>query len=138
MRNSLRVAVAALALGAAASLPAAAQSSTSFKIAYVNPQAILQNAPGRTEAEATLQREVQSAQEQIKRMSDSLNAMVAAYTKEEGTLTAAQKETRTKAIRTRQEEYQKRQAALEESFGQRQQALMNPIMEQVRKALEDV
>lgn len=137
MRNSLRVAVAALALGAAASLPAAAQSS-STKVAYVNPQAILQNAPGRAEAEATLQREVQSAQEQIKRMSDSLNAMVSAYTKEEGTLSAAQKETRTKAIRTRQEEYQKRQASLEESFGQRQQTLMNPIMEQVRKALEDV
>lgn len=139
MRNVLRAAMAALALSAAASLPAAAQASSQpTRIAYVNPQAILQNAPGRADAEATLQRELTGAQEQMKRMSDSLNAMVADYQKAQASLTAAQRETREKSIRDRQQEYQKRQQSLEEQFGQRQATLMNPIMEQVRKALEDV
>ena len=136
MRTSLRAAAAALAFTAAASFPAAAQAPT--KIAYVNPQALLQNAPGRAEAEATLQKEVTTAQEQMKRMTDSLNAMVTDYQKTATTLTAAQKETREKAIRSRQEEYQKRQQSLEEQFGRRQQTLMSPIMEQVRKALESI
>lgn len=140
MRTSLRAAVAALALGAAASLPAAAQSSPApnSKLAYVNPAAILQNAPGRTEAEATLQRELTSAQEQIKRMSDSLGTAVEDYRKVQATLTAAQRETRERTLQTRQQDYQKRQQALEEQFEQRRAALMNPIMEQVRKALEDI
>ena len=136
MRTSLRAAAAALAFTAAASLPAAAQSPT--KIAYVNPQALLQSAPGRAAAEATLQKEVTTAQDQLKRMTDSLNTMVVDYQKAQATLTTAQRETREKAIRTRQEEFQKRQQSLEEQFGQRQQTLMSPIMEQVRKALEDI
>jgi len=136
MRTSLRAAAAALAFTAAASFPAAAQSPT--KIAYVNPQALLQSAPGRAAAEATLQKEVTTAQDQLKRMTDSLNTMVVDYQKAQATLTTAQRETREKAIRTRQEEFQKRQQSLEEQFGQRQQTLMSPIMEQVRKALEDI
>lgn len=140
MRITVRAAVAALALGAAASLPAAAQSSSAapFKVAFVNPTAILQNAPGRSEAEATLQRELTSAQEQIKRMSDSLGTAVEEYRKAQATLTATQREAREKTLQTRQQDYQKRQQALEEQFEQRRAALMNPIMEQVRKALEDI
>jgi outer membrane protein len=138
MRTSLRAAAAALAFTAATSLPAAAQSASPTKIAYVNPQALLQNAPGRAEAEATLQKEVTTAQEQMKRMTDSLNAMVVEYQKAQATLTTAQRETREKSIRSRQEAFQKRQQSLEEQFGQRQQTLMSPIMEQVRKALEDI
>ena len=138
MRTSLRAAAAALAFTAAASLPAAAQSAPPTKIAYVNPQALLQNAPGRAEVEATLQKEVTTAQEQMKRMTDSLNTMVVDYQKAQATLTTAQRETREKTIRSRQEEYQKRRESLEEQFGQRQQTLMGPIMEQVRKALEDI
>lgn len=140
MRTSLRAAIAALTLTAATALPAAAQTSTTstFKIAYVNPAAILQSAPGREAAEATLQRELQGAQVQIKRMSDSLGTAVDEYRKVQATLTAAQRETREKTLQTRQADYQRRQQALEEQFEQRRAALMNPIMEQVRKALEDI
>jgi outer membrane protein len=144
MSTSLRAAFAALALAATASLPAAAQapspgpSTAPARIAYVNPQAVLENAPGRAEAQATLQREVTSAQEQMRRAGDSLNTAVQDYQKVQATLTAAQRETREKTLRTRNEEFQKRQQSLEEQLAQRQAALMNPIMEQVRKALEDI
>jgi len=139
MQMNLRAAVAALALVAAASLPAAAQQpSQGMKFAYVNPQAVLQAAPGRAEAEATLQKELDAAREQLQKLGDSLNTAVAEYQKVQATLTAAQRETREKALRTRSEEAQKRQQTLEEQFSQRQAAVMNPIMEQVRKALEDI
>lgn len=140
MGNSFRAAITALVVVVVAASTSGAQSATSagVKIAYVNPAAILQNAPGRAEAEAMLQKELTGAQEQIKRMSDSLTTLVSDYQKLQSTLTAAQRETRERGLRTRQEEFQKRQQALEEQFGQRQQSVMNPIMEHVRKAIEDI
>jgi outer membrane protein len=140
MRTSLRATTLALALSAAATLPAAAQNApaSGTRIAYVNTQALLQAAPGRAEAEQAYEREMAGFRDQVKRMSDSLNAMIADYQKVQATLPAAQKETREKAIRSKQEEYQQRSQALEQQAAQRQDALMQPIMENVRKALEDI
>ena len=55
-------------------------------------------APGRAAAESLFAREAQPMQEQIKRMSDSLDAMVAAFQKKQATLTPAQRDAQGKEL----------------------------------------
>ncbi len=136
MRLILRAAPVALALAVALTGVASAQST--FKIAYVNTQALLQNAPGRPEAEAAFNKDAQGYQEQLKKMSDSLNAMIASYNKAEPTLTQPQKDTRTNSIRALEQEFQGKQQELQQQASERQNQLMAPIMEEVRKVLEDI
>ncbi|MHB1072493.1 MAG: OmpH/Skp family outer membrane protein [Gemmatimonadaceae bacterium] len=118
------------------SASAGAQAPT--KIAFVNTQTIFAQAPGRAEAEQAWNAESGKYQEQLKRMNDSLNTLVESYQKAEATLTAAQKDTRQKAIRAKQEEYQARAQQLEQQAGSRRDELLQPIMERIQKAVDDI
>lgn len=109
-----------------------------LKIAYVNPQALFENAPGRVQAESTFTRETAGFRSELQKLGQSLQTMVQAYQREEASLTAAQKETRQRAISATQDSLQRRQQTLEEQAARRQGELMAPIMEAVRKVLEDI
>jgi outer membrane protein len=142
MRSFLRAASGALAvltLTATVTHTARAQQQTGgFKIAFVNMGAVLDNAPGRAQAESTYTRELRGYGDQVKKMSDSLNTMFAAYQKQEPSLTATQKESKQKALRDYQEQLQEKQQQLTQQAQQRQNELMAPIMEQVKKVLDDI
>lgn len=142
MRSFLRRACATLAvltLTLGFSRGAQAQSpSAQFRIAFVNTAVLLDNAPGRAQAESTYAREARSYGDQLKKMNDSLNTMFTAYQKQEPTLTATQKETKQKAMRDLQQQLQDRQQQLTQQAQQRQNELMAPIMEQVKKVLDDI
>jgi outer membrane protein len=134
MQTFVRAGLCSLFLALAAA-PLAAQST---KLAYIDSRAILAQAPGRAEAEAQFQKEMQSYQSQVQKMGDSLNTLVAAYTKAEVTLSPAAKETRQKAIREREAAYQARTEQMQQQAQQRQGELLGPIMEQINKAIGDV
>lgn len=141
MRALRRAVPAALALAmftAGAAMAQGAPAPAGNKIAYVNPQALFDAAPGRTDAEAQFQKDLQGMQAQTKRMEDSLQVLITDYGKAQATLTAAQRDTRQKAIQTRQAQYQQRAQALEQQASLRRDELMQPIMETVRKALDDI
>ena len=141
MRILLRAAAAALTVlaAAAAAVPAAAQQANPpAKIAYLNSQIILQNAPGRAEAESQFEREMNGYRQQVQRMGDSLQTMIADYNKQEISLSPAAKETRQKTIRAREEAFQKRTQELEQRAQQRQLELVQPIMEKVQKVISDI
>jgi outer membrane protein len=140
MRTMIRAAMVATTLVAAGAVPALGQQATpaAAKMAYVNTQAIFQAAPGRAEAEAQFEREANTFREQVKRMDDSLNTLVSAYQKEAARLDTATRVRRETAIRTKQDEYRQRASGLEEQLNQRRDALLNPIMERIRQALEQV
>lgn len=142
MRSFFRMACATLAvlpLTLGFSRHANAQAASSqFKIAFVNTGVLLDNAPGRTQAESTYARETRTYGDQLKKMSDSLNTMFASYQKAEPTLSAAQKETRQKSMRDLQSQLQEKQQQLTQQAQQRQNELMAPIMEQVKKVLDDI
>lgn len=108
------------------------------KIAYVNSQKILAQAPGRAEAEATYDREVGSARSQLQRMDDSLKAMVAAFDKEAPALDSARRDARGKSIRDREAEYSQRAQALNEQMQQRQAELAKPMLDQVSQVLDQM
>jgi outer membrane protein len=140
MRAMIRAAVVATTMVAGAGVSAAAQQAAApaTKIAYVNTQAIFQSAPGRAEAEAQFERERNTFGEQVKRMDDSLNAMVADYQRAATRLDSATRVRRETAIRTRQEEYRQRAAGLEQQLNDRRETLLQPIMERIRTALDQI
>jgi len=143
MSSFLRTACATLAVltltvGFSHSAHAQQPASSQFKLAFVNVAVLLDNAPGKTQAESTYARETRGYSDQLKKMSDSLNTMFAAYQKQEATLTATQKETKQKAMRDLQQQLQDRQQQLGQQANQRQNELMAPIMEQVKKVLDDI
>ena len=135
MRDLLRAAPIALVLLTAISLPARAQG---IKVAYVQTAVLLEQAPGRAKAEAQFDKETGTYREQIKRMSDSLNAMVADFQKRQTTLTAAARETQGKGIEAKQAEYQRRTQELEQKAQGRQNELVQPILDKIKQAIEDV
>ncbi|MFL5617881.1 MAG: OmpH family outer membrane protein [Gemmatimonadaceae bacterium] len=135
MRDLLRAAPIALALLTALSLPARAQG---LKVAYVQTSVLLDQAPGRAEAEAQFDKETGTYRDQIKRMSDSLNAMVADFQKRSVTLTAAARETQGKGIQAKEAEYQRRTQELEQKAQGRQNELVQPILDKIKGAIEEV
>ena len=133
MRSLLGAAAAALAFTAVAGV-AQAQA----KIAYVNTQALMEVAPGRVAADSALAKESEGFKAQLQKLQDSLNAMFADYTKKEPTLSAAQKESRQKAIQSFETDLQAKQLQLEQQFAQRRNEVYAPITEAVKKVLDEI
>lgn len=138
MRSIVRAASRVALLLAVASPLAAQQPAAGHKIAYVNPQALFANAPGRAQAESLFVKETEGYRAELSKMSDALNAMVSQYQKDEPRMTAADKERRQRAIGLKEDSLRGRQQQLEQQASQRQSELMAPIMEAVRKVLEDI
>jgi outer membrane protein len=108
------------------------------RIAYVNPQALFAAAPGRVAAESLFRKETEVFRAELSRMNDALNAAISTYQKDEPRLAAADKERRQRAIAAREDSLRAREQELQQQAGQRQSELMAPIMESVRKVLEDI
>ena len=136
MHLTRRATKLALVITAAAAAPAMAQGAP--KIAYVDSKVILSRAPGRQQAEDTFNKEMEASRAQVQKMGDSLQTMIADYQKAQATLAANVREQREAAIRTKQEDYQRRAGALDQQMQQRQMELVKPIMDQIRKVLDDI
>jgi outer membrane protein len=135
MRSFFRAAPVAFALVAALSGRASAQGQ---KFAYIQSSILLDQAPGRADAEKQFDTETGVYREQIKRMSDSLNAMVAAFEKRQAGLTVAQREAQGKEIQVKEASYQTRTRELEQKAQTRQNELVQPILDRIKLAIEDV
>jgi outer membrane protein len=131
----------ALVLSAVSAVPAFAQgapTSAPPKIAYIDSKVVLSRAPGRQQAEDTFNKEMEVSRAQVQKMGDSLQTMIADYQKSQATLAANVREQREAAIRKKQEDYQSRAGALDQQMQQRQMELVKPIMDQIRKVLDDI
>jgi outer membrane protein len=136
MNLNRRATKLALVITAAAAAPAFAQGAP--KIAYVDSKVILSRAPGRQAAEDLFNKEMEASRSQVQKMGDSLQTMIADYQKVQSTLAANVREQREAAIRKKQEDYQTRAGSLDQQMQQRQVELVKPIMDQIRKVLDEV
>ena len=135
MRSFFRAAPVALALVATLSAHASAQGQ---KHAYIQSSLLLDQAPGRAEAEKQFETETGVYRDQIKRMSDSLNAMVAAFEKRQASLSAVARDAQGKEIQAKEASYQTRTRELEQKAQQRQNELVQPILDRIKLAIEDI
>lgn len=137
MRSTICAAVLAASMLVLSGGVAAAQQAP-VRLAYVNPQALFESAPGRVQAESTFRKETETYRVELAKMSEALSQMVSDYQKAEPRLTVADKERRQRTIAAREDSLRGRQQLLEQQASQRQNELMAPIMESVRKVLEDI
>ena len=128
----------ALSLVIAATAAAQTQPATATKIGYINSALLLQQAPGRAEAEAQFDREVVIYRQQLQRMNDSLTAMMTSFDRDAPKLDSALRNNRAQAIRTREMEYQTRARGLDSTMQARQAQLVKPIMERVQGVIEAI
>lgn len=142
MRVLLRASCFALATSLVAAGTARTQAGQSaqvpVKIGYINSALLLQQAPGRAEAEAQFDREVGAYRQQIQRMDDSLKTLMAAFDRDAPKLDSATRETRRTSIGQREAEYQSRARGLDSTMQVRQAELVKPIMERVQSVIESI
>jgi outer membrane protein len=143
MRVLLRASVFALATSLIVIPGADAQTAqpavqVPVKIGYINSALLLQQAPGRAEAEAQFDREVGAYRQQLSRMNDSLTALMAAFDRDAGKMDTTTRTVRGKAIRDREAQYQDRARGLDSTMQARQAQLVKPIMERVQGVIEAI
>jgi outer membrane protein len=109
-----------------------------IKIAFIRSQDIFAQTPGRADAEAQFNKEVETARAQEKVMGDSINVLLGDYAKAEGTLSADAKTARQAAIREKQASFQQRQQQIEQKVQQRQTELVQPILQKINGYIEEV
>lgn len=131
-RRAIPVALVFLTL---LSVDASAQGQ---KIGYIRSSVILDQAPGREAAQSQFEKDAQVYQAEMKRMSDSLDAMVAAFQKSQASMTATARDARQKELQAKNAEYQRRSADLQQKAQARQGELVQPILDKVKGAIEDV
>jgi len=142
MRVLFRASSIALATSLILVWVAAAQTTsapaTPAKIGYINSALILQQAPGRAEAEAQFDREVGVYRQQIQRMDDSLKTMMAAFDRDAPKLDSVTRESRRTTIGQREVEYSSRARGLDSTMQARQAELVKPIMQRVQTVIETI
>lgn len=136
--SSIALATSLIAIGAAGAQTAPTSPPVTVKIGYINSAQLLQEAPGRAEAEAQFDREVGAYRTQLQRMNDSLNTLMAAFDRDAAKLDTATRAARGKAIRDRETEYQTRARGLDSTMQARQAQLVKPIMERVQAVIEAI
>jgi outer membrane protein len=125
-------------LAVLASASATQAQAVALKIGYINSAAILEEAPGAKDASDEFDRYLQGSQAEVQRMSQELQTLVQEYERQQLMLSPAAKTQREEEIRRRQQEYQGRVEALETQAGQRQQQLVQPVMDRVNKVIEEI
>lgn len=140
MRVLFRASPLALALSLVLAATAAAQTQAAAptKIGYINSALLLQQAPGRAEAEAQFDKEVVVYRQQLQRMQDSLAGLVTSFERDAPRLDTTVRNTRAQAIRTRELEFQTRARGLDSTMQARQAQLVKPIMERVQGVIEAI
>ncbi len=130
-----RTLFAATALLLALAIPRAA-SAQNAKIGYINSQNILAEAPGAKEAQAQFDADMQTYRAEVQTMATELETLVKQYEQQQAMLSPAAKQTRETDIRNKQKAYQDRLAAIDQRAAQRQQELVQPVMDKINQVIE--
>jgi outer membrane protein len=135
MRNLLTSVLAVAGLLVVAT-PLTAQTAT--KIGYIDTRRVIQEAPGASEARATMEREMQGWQAQMQAMDDSLRTIMTEYQQRQSVMSADARQRREQEIMQKQQGFEQRAQELQQQAGRRQQELMQPIMERVETVISEV
>lgn len=108
------------------------------KLAYINSNAIVAEAPGAEEAQATFEREMARWQSEVESLADSLQEMITAYEQQQVMLSPEAREQRQEQIQQKRLEFQQRTADLEQVAQRRRQELIQPIYDRITAVLMDV
>lgn len=109
-----------------------------LRLGYIDSQAILAQAPGATEAQDQFERDMARYRAELDQIGEELQAMIQQFEQQQLTLSPQARDTQTQSIQAKQEEYNQRAAELEGEAGRRQAELVQPIMDQVTEAIDQI
>jgi len=130
-------AIAAALLTGVLAAPAAAQDQP-LKLAYINSQVILQNTPGRAQAESTFQHELAGMQQQVNVLQAQFDSAVSDFNRTSLVLSPAAKQQRQNELQQMQQRMQGQVQDLRDRANQRENELMAPITQRVNAVIEGI
>lgn len=119
-------------------LSAGAVEAQTLKIAYINSQEILMNAPGAEEAQQRFDEEMAGYQQEIQQLETELQNLETALQQQQLTLSPEAKANREQQLQQKYQEYQQRSTQLQEMANQRRAALIQPVMDEITAVIEQV
>ncbi len=114
-----------------------AQEST-LKIGYVNSQAILQQAPGATEAQEEFDRQMERVAAEVENMGMELDSLVSSYQQQQSTLLPNVRQAREAELGQFQQRYQQRVDQMSQEAEVARQALVEPLFTQMADTIDDI
>lgn len=134
----MRVLAVVLAVGSLFMAADDAAAQGPLRLGYIDSQAILAQAPGATEAQDQFERDMARYRAELDQIGEELQGMIQQFEQQQLTLSPQARETQTQGIQAKQEEYNQRAAELEGEAGRRQAELVQPIMDQVTAAIDEI
>jgi outer membrane protein len=107
-------------------------------VAFVRSRRLLEEAPGAKEASTTLQREQNKLRTDLALSEDSLTKMLNEYQQKMTMLSATAKKAQEDAIKAKRVSLENRAGQADQQMRKRQQELLQPVMERINKALEEI
>lgn len=136
MRRSMFVPAGFLFLLLALAADTQAQAAPRF--AYIDSEAILQQAPGAQEAQQAFEQEMTGYREEVQGLAEELQGLMTRFEQRQATMTADARSRQEQEIVQRQEQYQQRIQELENQAAARQAELVEPIMDRITQVIETI
>lgn len=129
--KALFVVVATMMIGISA-------NAQELKFGHIETQTLLADLPDKVAAEKTLQDEAAKLEEQLKIMSNDLQAKYEEYVAKRDSLPELIRATKEKEIQDADQRIQSYRQMAQQSLAQKEQQLLTPIIEKVQKAINEV
>ncbi|MDY5969522.1 MAG: OmpH family outer membrane protein [Bacteroidales bacterium] len=110
----------------------------SVKLGHISSSALMEIMPGRDSAVATLQAELQNAENQLKSMQEELEKKYNEYQEKQAQYSDLIKQTKQKELQDMGARIQQFQSDAQTNLQTREQQVMQPLIDRAKKAIEEV
>jgi outer membrane protein len=119
-------------------LTTGAAEAQTLKIAYINSQEILLQAPGADAAQQQFDQEMQGYQAEISQLETELQNLQTALQQQQLTLSPEARANREQQLQQKYQEYQNRTSQLQQVANERRAALIQPVMDNITAVIEQM
>lgn len=115
-----------------------AVAQKTVKLGHINSSELMQIMPGRDEAQATLQKEVDELQNTMKNMQAELEQRYNEYMGKKDQMSDLIRQTKERELQDMGNRIQDFQESAQKKLAEREQEVLKPIIDKAKKAIEDV
>lgn len=106
-------------------------------IAFVDVPKLMEQVPGFPEAREAFENELQRYQDELQDLQEQMNSLIEQFERQQATLSASERQTRTERIRDVQRQLQEKAQRFDEEAGEREQVLLGPLQEKAQGVIDD-
>ncbi len=133
MKKGLIVALVALL-----AFSASAMAQKNIKLGHINSNELMQIMPGRDSAQAALQKEVEALQAELETMNKEFETKYNDYVAKRDQLSELIRKTKESDLQNMRARIEESQTNAQKLLEERQEALLKPIVDRAKKAIEEV